>query len=310
MPFEQVDEPSWRRDHDVNVTDAGDLVADRHAPVDGGDADAYAAAQRGERVGDLLGEFAGRDQDQAAGGLGVPRAGTGREPGQQGEAEGQGLARSGLSAAEYVTAGQRVGKGPGLDRERLVDVTRRERAHQPVVQPEFGERGRRRLRRRGGGVEGLVKLGIRFGTRGPWTLRVPGCGWAAASGAALSAPAVTGRRRARTPGTMGHAENSIVVQGSHARQTSKTNGKSANAAGLFAATSGLPARGSGGENRRLRCKTISRVRYSPPGRGWTRRPDGPLPQVGFLLAGLSRVRRLIIARRDQRRGAVRRRRPR
>ena len=171
-PLEQVDEPAWCRHHDVGVPDPGDLRADRHAPVDRGDADAHAAAQRRERVGDLLGELAGRDQDQAAGGLLAPPARAGREPGQQREAEGQRLARPGLSAAEHVAAGQRVGQRPGLDRERLADVTRRERAHQPGVQAELGERGRGGLRRRGGGVQGQVKLGIRFGAPWPWGLRV------------------------------------------------------------------------------------------------------------------------------------------
>jgi hypothetical protein len=83
----------------------------------------------------------------------------------------------------------------------------RERADQPVVQAELGERGRRGLRRRRSGVQGQVKLGVRFGAPRPWGLRLPGRG--AMPGGALTTSAVAIRRRARTPGTMGHAENSI-----------------------------------------------------------------------------------------------------
>jgi len=43
-PLEQVDEPARCRHHDVGVADAGDLPADRHAPVDRGDAYAHAVA--------------------------------------------------------------------------------------------------------------------------------------------------------------------------------------------------------------------------------------------------------------------------
>ena len=69
MPLEQVDAPAGRRHDDVGVANGADLPADRHAAVDRGDAHADAAAQRRERVGDLLGEFARGDEDQAAGRL-------------------------------------------------------------------------------------------------------------------------------------------------------------------------------------------------------------------------------------------------
>ena len=64
---DQVDEPAGRGDHDVHP--AGELVdlpAHRGTAVDGGDPDAEPAAQRGEHLGDLPGQFPGRDQDEPA----------------------------------------------------------------------------------------------------------------------------------------------------------------------------------------------------------------------------------------------------
>ena len=46
------------------------------------------------------------------------------EPGQQREAEGQGLARAGLAAAEQVAPGERLGEGGRLDRERRGEAAR------------------------------------------------------------------------------------------------------------------------------------------------------------------------------------------
>jgi hypothetical protein len=155
-PVQQVDEPAGRRHDDVGVAYASDLPADGHAAVDRGDAHADAAAQRREHVGDLLREFPGRDEHETAG-RPIAAAGPG-QPGQQRQAEGQRLARARLGTAEHVTSGQRVRQRPGLDRERLADVIGRKRPDQPGVQAEFGERGRRRLRCRRGGVQGDIKL--------------------------------------------------------------------------------------------------------------------------------------------------------
>ena len=115
MPLQQVNEPPWRRHDDVGVAHAGDLPADRHAAVDRGDAHADAATQRRERVGDLLGELAGRHEDQAAGGLLAPPVRGGREPGQHGQAEGQRLARpgSGRGRARRGRPAHREAPGPG-----------------------------------------------------------------------------------------------------------------------------------------------------------------------------------------------------
>ena len=210
MPFQQVDEPARRRHDDVGVAHAGDLPADGHAPVDRGDAHADGTAQGRQHVGDLLGEFAGRDEDQPARCLLPAPVRQGCQPGQQRQAEGQRLAGSGLGPAQHVAAGQRVGKRPGLDRERLADVTRGERPDQPGVQAELGEGGRGGRRRRGGGVQGEIELGVRFGPRRAW-----GPGGTAAPGATVPGTtlAVALGRRARTPGSVRHAGNSIGGSG-------------------------------------------------------------------------------------------------
>ena len=135
-------------------------------------AHAHAPAQRGEHVGDLLGEFPGRHQDQRAGRLLLPRALPGCQPGEQRQAEGERLARPGLRPAENAAPGQRVGQHPGLDREWFADAARGQRADQPVVDAERAERGRIRLRYRGRGGQGLVERRVRIrtprrvGTRG------------------------------------------------------------------------------------------------------------------------------------------------
>ena len=54
--------------------------------------------------------------------LAASRLGGGRETGHHREAEGDRLAAAGAAAAEDVTAGERVGQGCDLDRERLGDA--------------------------------------------------------------------------------------------------------------------------------------------------------------------------------------------
>ena len=100
--------------------------------------------ERRERVGDLLGELAGGDQDEPARRrrpCGASRRG---EPGQHRQAEGEGLARAGLRAAEDVTAGEGVGDRAGLDGERRVQPAPGQDRHQAIGEPERRERGRGR----------------------------------------------------------------------------------------------------------------------------------------------------------------------
>ena len=96
------------------------------------------AGVRGERVGDLLGQLAGRyeDQGQRLPGLGALPGGTG----QQRQAEGEGLARAGAPAAQDVAAGEGVRQRRRLDRERHGHALRGERGQQLRGHVEVGER--------------------------------------------------------------------------------------------------------------------------------------------------------------------------
>jgi hypothetical protein len=119
---------------------------------------------------DLGGELAGRRKDQRAR---PPRAAGGRaggEPGQQRKNERERLARAGLTPAEHITPGQRIGQRRGLDRKRRGDAVGCEHRRQRGGHAELCEGGRRH--RRGHGRESPYTLGMR---------RAPGVG----SGAVL-----------------------------------------------------------------------------------------------------------------------------
>ncbi len=166
----QVDQPARGGHHQVDaVPQAADLPRVGHAAVHGHHRHAEGPAQRPEHVGDLLGQLAGRHQHQAPRCLDprTPGPAVDGQPGQQRQAEGQGLAGSGLGPAEYVPARQRVRQRPALDRERNLDVPLGQRLDQPPGQTQFieglhfGLWPRRRLRQR------LVELGVRFGLGRP-----------------------------------------------------------------------------------------------------------------------------------------------
>ena len=142
-----------------------DLPADRHAAVDRRDAHADGLAQWRQYVGDLLGEFAGGHQDEGAERLLLPWLSAGCQPGQQREAEGQGLAGSGLGPAEDVTASQGVGHGPGLDGERRQDATGGHRGDQAGVHAELSEAGCGRCGGSGGRGKGRLERRARFAPR-------------------------------------------------------------------------------------------------------------------------------------------------
>ena len=72
--------------------------------------------QRLDHGEDLVGQLAGRNEDE---GTGLPgAAGAAGQPGHQRQAEGERLAAAGAPAAEHVLAGEGVGQGGDLDRER------------------------------------------------------------------------------------------------------------------------------------------------------------------------------------------------
>src|SRR5690606_24308786 len=78
-----------------------DLAGERGAAADDLHLDADGVAEGLQRIGDLDGQFASRGQDDGAR---VPRPGAPArgEAGQGRQAEGEGLARTGLRAAEDV----------------------------------------------------------------------------------------------------------------------------------------------------------------------------------------------------------------
>src|ERR1035438_535932 len=150
------------------------------------------------------------------------------------------------------------------------------------VHAEFGEGGRRRLRGRRGGVQGQVKLGMRLdalGAGGRSDPGAPGRAHPVALGGALAASAITVRGHARTPGTVGHAENSIDGSEVACSTDVQRQRRTADVAALSAATGGQLARGSGGEDRRLESKTISRslIPDRGPCRSPARGPGGTHP---------------------------------
>ena len=82
---------------------------------------------------DLDGQLAGRDDDERLdAGLRVEA-----EALDEGEAEAEGLARSGLGLADDVLAGEGEGDRLGLDGEGLDDALGRERVDHVLVDVEF-----------------------------------------------------------------------------------------------------------------------------------------------------------------------------
>ena len=97
----------------------GQLGTEADAAVEGGDAATPGAGQRGQLPLDLGGQLAGGDQDQALGPAGLGLA----DQGDEGDAEGEGLAGAGRGAAADVAPGEGVGQGGGLDGEGLGDAS-------------------------------------------------------------------------------------------------------------------------------------------------------------------------------------------
>ena len=113
--LDQVLKPAGAGQHDVGtLAQAGDLGVLADAAEDGDGGEAGGPGQRLERRVDLADQLAGRRQDQRP----RPARGGGaaaREPGDQRQEEGVGLAGAGTTTAEHVTAGEGVGQRRGLD---------------------------------------------------------------------------------------------------------------------------------------------------------------------------------------------------
>ena len=228
----------------------GDLRADGHAPVDRGDAHADGPAQRRERrrrpAGRVPGSGRGPAREVSSPGAGPARppagsAAEGRRPASCPTRSGRGPARRGRPA-------RRAAPGPG---SRTARGCHPPRAPGPAGGPG---RARRRWPRPAASAAAAASrarsssaCGAACGGRGVRGVRGP-----------RAAAAATGRR-ARTPGSMRHAGNSITVRGPHARQTSTTT-----------ATGGRLARGAAAKIAALECKAISRAGIPRSRCGWPR----------------------------------------
>ena len=124
--LDEVGQPSRTGDDDVGtVTQGGHLRALRGAAEDRRDAEAHGPGQRLEHLPDLAGEFAGRQEHQAArtAGHGVA-VGESRD---ERERIAERLTGTGAALPENVVPGECVGQRDDLDRERCGDASRGER---------------------------------------------------------------------------------------------------------------------------------------------------------------------------------------
>ena len=120
----EVFEPAGAGDDDVNAgLECCDLPLLRDPAEDGGDLEPVRSGQGLHRDRDLRGQFAGGREHEAerASGATLSTRQLAAEAGDHRNRECERLARSGLAAAEYVTAVQGVGKRVVLNRKRRVD---------------------------------------------------------------------------------------------------------------------------------------------------------------------------------------------
>ena len=146
--LDEVLDAAGGADHDVDAAlERADLAVLRHAAVDlrGEEADALRDGLHG--AVDLQGELAGRGEDERAGlaahlalAARLARLGPERhEALDRGGAEGDGLARAGLAAAEHVATLEHDRDGRGLDRERRLGAELLQHAHDVGAEAEVGE---------------------------------------------------------------------------------------------------------------------------------------------------------------------------
>ena len=138
---------------------------------------AHGLGQRVDDLGDLRGELTGGSEHESARMAELLRtfAGFGQS-GDERNGERQGLAGPGLSAAEHIAAGQRVGQSVLLDREGLSLAFLAQRVDKLGGNTEFGERG--------GGWGGLLRAIARGACGGVAVAASAGAG-AAGIGASL-----------------------------------------------------------------------------------------------------------------------------
>ncbi len=111
-----IEDPARGPDDDMRaLLETLELRAVGDTAVDRQGVDAAVLAELVELLGDLVGELAGREQDD---GLGLREAGV--DGFDQRDAEGAGLAAAGHRLDDQISAGAHPGNGRGLDRGRGV----------------------------------------------------------------------------------------------------------------------------------------------------------------------------------------------
>src|SRR4029450_79528 len=164
----QVQQPPGGGHDDVDAApELLGLPAEGHPAVDGQRRTAAQGAQGEEFVVALVGQFPGRDQYQPARPPRRPLAACGGGPDQQGQPEGQGLARAGLGPAQDVSASQGIGQGAGLDRAGGGDAAGRQCRGQGRGDADLDEGACWR----GGGGGGVWCAGPRVPRSGWWGRR-------------------------------------------------------------------------------------------------------------------------------------------
>jgi len=137
---DQVFEAAWSGDHDVEAPlDGVELFAETGAAKDRRNPHVPLVGQRPNLIAHLGRKFTGWHQDQPGrvALLDLAVAGNAHDGG---DAERQGLARPGGSFAAYVAAGDGIGKGCRLDRERLGRAAGGENLSQIIGNAEIRER--------------------------------------------------------------------------------------------------------------------------------------------------------------------------
>ena len=138
--LDEVGQPPRAGDDDIGAVAQGrHLRALRGTAENGGDAQPHGPRQRRQDRDDLGGQLTGGHQHQAA------RAARHRvavgQPGHEGDAEPERLARPGLGPAENVEAGQRIGQHRGLHGKWHRNAVSGERGYQRGRDAEISEGG-------------------------------------------------------------------------------------------------------------------------------------------------------------------------
>jgi hypothetical protein len=185
-----------------------------HAAEHQGDAQAHVAAVGAKAFGDLAGQLAGWREHQGAAASALQRPAIGGESLQDRQGERGGLAGAGLGDAQYVTSGEHVRDGLGLDRGRRGVAFAGQRLQQGRAQPKV--------------LESCHQMSFAFGHAAAWSGHVNAVGRTAYRRRMLRktgyrqryGPRIIGSRAgsARNHIKGAHAGNRCAPQQSQARQ--------------------------------------------------------------------------------------------